>query len=241
MNIDEYFAQLKQESVDQPDVQPEVTPEETNEENVTEAPVETNTSGKVFIDGVGEVDASEVAEWKRGYMRTQDYTRKTQEVAAQRKEAEKALEFYKQAQNGAEVDPNLFNPFADKLEQIESELTSFKIDKEIQELQKKYNDFEVMDVLNVAMEKGFDSLEEAYFFQRGSKVNNTPVDEAELTKRIREQLLAEIEAERKANVSIISSNDISSPQINEQPKLTPEQEKIARAFGLSNEEYLQWS
>lgn len=241
MNIDEYFAQVNQESNDQPEVQPEVTPEQVTNNVVTEETSDAGTSNKIFIDGVGEVDVSEVAEWKRGYMRTQDYTKKTQEVAAQRKEAEKALEFYKQAQNGAEVDPNLFNPFADKLEQIESELTSFKIEKEIQELQSKYNDFEVMDVLNVAMEKGFSSLEEAYFFQRGSKVNNNTVDEAELTKRIREQILAEIEAERKANVSIISSNDISSPQINEQPKLTPEQEKIAREFGMSNEEYLQWS
>jgi hypothetical protein len=214
--------------------EPTVT-EPTIEPIVTEEP----KSNTIYIEGLGEIDPSEVAEWKRGYMRTQDYTKKTQEVAAQRKEAEKAIELYQQVQSqGIEnVDTSQFNG---ELDSIKQELQNIKIERDIESLQRKYNDFDAMEVLNIAMEKGFGSLEEAYIFNKGAKLTQEPVNQDELIKKIREQVLAEFESERKANTSIISTTDTNSPIINEQPKLSPEEDTVRQKLGISVEEWFNW-
>ena len=49
----------------------------------------------VEIEGIGKISVDEIKEWKQGYLRQSDYTRKTQSLASQRQEYEDAVNLYK--------------------------------------------------------------------------------------------------------------------------------------------------
>ena len=48
----------------------------------------------MHIEGFGDYTVDELKEFKNGYLRQSDYTKKTQELARQREEANDALEVY---------------------------------------------------------------------------------------------------------------------------------------------------
>jgi hypothetical protein len=61
------------------------------------------------IDGIGKVKVDDIKEWKLGYMRQSDYTRKTQEIARQRNETKDALDVY----NFLKSNPTIAQALAD--------------------------------------------------------------------------------------------------------------------------------
>lgn len=266
MNIEQYRA-LKAQGIEeakeqtQPEVeevvQTETVPEEreeiTEEVNVDkvddeETPPTTPTT--VEIDGE-EVDIEEL---RRGYLRQSDYTKKTQEVSRQRKEAQSALEFYNQVQanpdminqqSDGEV-PLRFNPTVAKVEDLEAKMYEMMVEKEISDLQAKYKDFEVMDVLNMAEEKNIVDLEDAYLLVKARKGSNETV-EAEtfnadtLREQIKKELLEELKSESVSTRSVISSS--SSGQAikpKEEIQLSSKESKVASMMGLSPKEYASW-
>ena len=68
------------------------TADPTNEGIVTETQTQEsgNDTGEIEIPGIGKVSTDEVKEWKQGYLRQSDYTRKTQELAHQREQLQNA-------------------------------------------------------------------------------------------------------------------------------------------------------
>ena len=85
----------------EPEVQPVEEPTQTEQvvetvapttQEPTTEPVATPTTFN--IDGIGEVTADQIKEWKNGNMRQSDYTRKTQDLAKERAEHKDALELY---------------------------------------------------------------------------------------------------------------------------------------------------
>lgn len=281
MNIDEYQAMVAQEKSDAESVQAEqtqetevveeetpTTPEATTEATTEESKPTDSTPEKITIDGLGEVTLEDIKEWKNGHLRTQDYTKKTQEVARLREEHAQAIElfnFVKSNPNVAEVLLNAkptsqqaeqalvsANPFVAKQNQLEQQLADLMLEREISTLQAKYADFNVVDVLNMAQTKQLTNLEDAYKLSIADKPKDQVdkqdnvsgkqevIDLEKIKADLRKDLLKELESERNTS-SIISSNSSQVPSTkSDEPQLTPQQLEVALKQGLTPAEYAKW-
>lgn len=282
MNIDEYRAMKAQEVAkkdsseggEQPNTEPEkqeVQKQPTNTQSTsTQAePTQTNTTDtdtkstnqsdepklpeKILIDGVGEIDFEEL---KKGYLRTSDYTKKTQEVARQRKELEEAIKFWEGIKQNPQLLEQLANlnqlpqnldPVQSRIIELENKLYDLILEKEVERLKDKYPDFEAREVLQTAYDKQIDNLEDAYFLtvskkQPKKKTDDTQLDIEELKKQLKEELRKEVlnEINPDATNSIITPNSSNAPIQDNSPKLSDAEKKVARMMKLSEEEYVKW-
>lgn len=212
----------------------------------------------IMIEGVGEVNIEEL---KNGYLRQSDYTKKTQEISNQRKEAKEALELYQKIQsdpqmaqmikdNGAVALPSNADPTTAKINELETKLYDMMVEKDVEILATKYQDFDVKNVLQLAIDKNLE-LEDAYHVWKGSsktekkaveKETPTPsqLDLESEKERIRKEVRAEIEAEKKSTRTTITSQSSQQPATAEKSKLTPGEDKVRRGMGISAEDYVTW-
>ena len=279
MNIDEYQAMVAQEKSDAESAKAEETatteventstsPEETPDASTSTAtettPEVVVTPDKITIDGLGEVTLDDIKEWKNGHLRTQDYTKKTQEVARTREENKQAIELFNFVKANPAVAEVLLasnptsqgatqalvnaNPIVARQNQLEQQVYDLMLEKEIATLQGKYADFDVLSVLNTAQEKGLTNLEDAYKLSIADKPRDTVVTEPTKSEAIdieklkadmKKELLKELESERNTS-SIISSNSSQVPTKTDEPQLTAQQLEVAMKQGLTPEEYYKW-
>lgn len=233
---------------------PVSTPEGANAE-APEVPSETKTDQlPEFI----EIDGKQVSldELRNGYLRQSDYTRKTQELSRQRGEVERAKELFEQIKANPEVAQQLnYDPQQVEMERIQSEYHGLLLEKEINELSSKYEDFEAREVLNLAHERGIVNLEDAYLLNKAMR-GDTPkpvatqaqtqptTNQAVDVEAIKAELKAQLLAEMKANVdtgTIISTNGGSAPTTPSTPQLTPAQQRVAKSMKMSDAEYAKWA
>lgn len=254
MNIDEYRAikaQQATQTTEQTPTTPPITPTPT--ETPPNTPKPTNEPNappdKILIDGVGEITLDEL---KNGYLRTQDYTKKTQEVARQRDEVQDAMELYAKIKadpnyltelaNGNTPLPNQLDPLLGKLLNLEALVYDMQVEKDISALQSKYPDFEIKEVLNIAHEKQI-SLEDAYLLNKSIKTPVTADTEA-IRKQIREEVLKEIEANNDVTRTIIGSGGSGTVIEDKTPELSNAEKKVAsRMFRDAKDpfaEYVKW-
>lgn len=218
-------------------VQPQTTPpEETN------AVPETPQITEYEING----EKVSLEELTKGYLRQSDYTKKTQEVARQSREAQEALSLFEQVKQRPEVAEALnYDPREAETRQIEQNYYDLMLEQEVSTLSAKYADFEVSEVLDFAVQRNMQSLEDAYFLNKQYKGTNstTPaptapivqsVDVDALKQQIREELLAE------QNTSTIISGQGTPPATQQAPVLTASQMRVAEKMGLSPDEYMKW-
>lgn len=220
-------------------------------ENKEEPTIETKIPEKVVIDGIGEVPFDELT---KGYLRQSDYTRKAQELAKQNKEAQEALEFYNQVKNNPQVAeklkevtniPSSADPVTAKIVELETKLYDMMLQNEIGNLQLKYPDFEIREVLQLAYDKRIANLEDAYLLLKSSKTpKQQSVDVETLKKQLREEIMKEIGSEKNTS-SIISTNDQVNPIKNiDTPKISSAEEKVAKKMfkDVKNPiaEYIKW-
>ena len=279
MNIDQYQAMVAQEKSDAESAKAEETatteventstsPEETPDASTSTAtettPEVVVTPDKITIDGLGEVTLEDIKEWKNGHLRTQDYTKKTQEVARTREENKQAIELFNFVKANPAVAEVLLaskptsqdatqalvnaNPIVARQNQLEQQVYDLMLEKEIATLQGKYADFDVLSVLNTAQEKGLTNLEDAYKLSIADKPRDTVVTEPTKSEAIdieklkadmKKELLKELESERNTS-SIISSNSSQVPTKTDEPQLTAQQLEVAMKQGLTPEEYYKW-
>jgi hypothetical protein len=264
MNIDEYRAikaQMEKEATEEaqkPEQPTEVVdvPEETKAENVVE--VETvEEEPKEDKPITVEIDGEEVTldELRNGYLRQSDYTRKTQELSRQRGEAKEAIEMYEylkknpqvvqQIQNNGGIVPDRVDPILSKYKELEDKIYDMMLERDIEILQNKYDDFEVRDVLEIASQKGITNLEDAYHLFKASKPQSQEtmqqtVDMDKIKEDLRKEILKELSEERDSTQTIISTNS-QTPVANVQlPKISKQEVKVANMMGLSEEEYIRW-
>lgn len=202
----------------------------------------------VEIEGLGKVTIDELKEWKMGYMRQADYTKKTQEVARQRKEAEQAIQLYEYLRANPHVarklyedddtkpvvDQKTFDPIYQEIEVIKTKMAEKELVQEINELKQKYPDFDEVKVLNEANKRGITDLEFVYKATREA----TPMDETALAKKIREQIIEDLKKNAANTTTIVGAGD-APPQANT-VQLTDAQKRVAQAMGMTEEEYAKW-
>lgn len=266
MNIEEYRAmkaqmeaeeaketEQAQEKVEQPE-EVEKVEEETKTEEVVEGAIEETEETKPITV---EIDGKEVTidELKNGYLRQSDYTKKTQELSRQRDETKEAVNFYeylkqnphiaKQIQeNGGQV-PDRVDPSLSKVKELEDKMYDMILEKEIETLQSKYDDFEVREVLEVASSKGIVNLEDAYFLTKATKSpsktsSQETLDVNKVKDDLRKEILKEIEAERDSTQTIISTNSQTSVGDVKLPEISKQEAHIAKMMGMGEEEYIRW-
>ena len=166
-------------------------------------------------------------------MRQADYTRKTQELAKQRKELE-AL------RNTGTPTPTMMQSNHQptevemRIQELEQKLADKELNDEITRLKTAYPDFDEVKVLTEAYERGVTDLEFVYRATREEK----QVDIQTLEQQIKEKVLKEL-AENKALTSSIVTTG-ATPVTQRQPNITPDEMAICEEFGLTAEEYYKY-
>lgn len=196
---------------------------------VTGQPVETQTQQetqptKIVIDGVGEFTPEEIKEFKNGYMRQQDYTRKTQELSEQRKQVQT-----QQTQTPVDVNKDL-----------ERKLERMYIDMQIKDMKQKYDDFDEVQVLSKAVDligSGMDVEKVDFdFIYKGLKEPTVKtVDEQALRQKIIQEL-----SQTYDTSSLIGGKDIPPVDFS-QRELAPEEERVRIKMGMTKEDWIKYS
>lgn len=260
MNIEEYRAMVAQEKAEastpaEPTpVEPTATPEPKSTETVIEPkPTETVTPPSTIKIGEKEYTPEQIAEFEKGYMRNDDYTRKTQALAKERREARQALDIVKQIQEKPELlekvqgDVVQLNPVIAKMQSLEQELADIKVEREINYLSSKYSDFDQSVVLQYAVDNDSPTLEDAYLAVRNTnptpQTSTKPVEKEFDIKSLRDEIRNDILRELESNnvtPTIIATNSSANPVQTDEPRLNEVEKKIARMNGMSDAEYAKW-
>ena len=245
----------------EPQVQPVEEPTQTEpvvetvapqtEGNTTE-PVDDTSSGVATfnVEGIGEVTAEQIKEWRSGNMRQSDYTRKTQDLARQRAENKDALELYNYLRSNPHIIQALKN--ADQnpastvhqtaptqenqlLRQLAYNQKAMETDMKLSALKQKYGEIDEVALFNKATEMGTDDLESVY---KIISYEDRRVDEAALIAKAKAELLAELEAKKNSVGTIVDTRQ--TPTVEQKVTLTTEQKRVAAAMGMSESEYIKW-
>lgn len=259
MNIDEYRALKAQEEVTPTDSQveqPVVTETVVDTPIVeapetTEAPIVEDTPVTQTIPQVIEIDGKEVPidELKGGYLRQADYTRKTQELAKQKEQAQIAQQYYDVINARPEIAKQFaenFNlPYVDpeqaKVTDLERKYQDLLLEREVELLSVKYPDFNQVEVLKIAHDEKIDKLENAYLLNkaRTGGQSTATTDLASMKEQIRQELLQELQSNVDTG-SIIGTGGSAKPITPDVPQLTPAQAKVAKSMGMTPSEYSKW-
>lgn len=124
-----------------------------------------------------------------------------------------------------------------KMNELEEYIQEQKYNSYVNELKTKYNDFEEDKVLEYAEQHEVYDLEIAYKALKADSIEKPDVES--LKAQIREELLAELKQNSLSTQSIIGG--ISQKPVNQtEVNLSSKEQRIARAMGMSNEDYAKW-
>ena len=233
-------------------------PEETEAIESTEAVDNLETSTEVpeepgyVVKIDGEEQQVSLEELQNGYQRQADYTRKTQEIAAERERLLQAEAIV----SALEKDPvgtldtlarsfNVNNPVTNqiddseyeqdpterKLAELENKIAAQeqvqrvqKIEREVNTLQEKYGEFDRQELLNHALKNGIPNLEAAYTHMRFNEVKTTA------DKLSQEQEITN----KKREAAVVTPG--GSTQSGTESEPTPEVSSLREAFALAKKQ-----
>lgn len=261
----EFFEQAYQQEFGQAEPTQEVDnqPEEPKVEDVAETqvqdePTEIAESNKFTIDGE-EYTLEQIKEWKQGNLRQSDYSRKTQELAKQRKEMQEAVELYNYIKqnpdvatalrdadygSGMEEHTKKLTPEMQKIRDLEYKLAEKELDENITSLKEKYNDFDEVKVMEECDKRGIYDLEFVYKALRDEqpkedidieKIKQDAIEEA------KKQILEEMQHNTDSTKTIITEEGASKPvDVSAGDTLTEAEKKYCKKRGFSYAEYAEW-
>lgn len=234
--------------------EPEVVDTTVDDSGATEVQTEevevNDQPDTVHIEGFGDYTLDELKEFKNGYLRQSDYTRKTQELARQREEANEALEVYEYLRNNPhlvnalmQMDNGQVNPVVQKatpenamMQQILHTQKAMEIEMRLNDLKAKYgNDIDEVALFQKANQLKTEDLE---FVYKALQYDNLVAKQADAVKAAATQMQAEIDANKSAVSTIVGTNQGSIAQ----PKkgLTDAEKAVAAKMGVSEADYLKW-
>ena len=234
--------------------EPEVVDTTVDDSGATEVQPEEvevdNQPDTVHIEGFGDYTLDELKEFKNGYLRQSDYTRKTQELARQREEANEALEVYEYLRNNPhlvnalmQMDNGQVNPVVQKatpenamMQQILHTQKAMEIEMKLNDLKSRYgNDVDEVALFQKATELKTDDLE---FVYKALQYDNLVAQQSNAVQAAATQMQAEIDANKSAVSTIVGTNQgaITRPQ----KSLTDDEKRVAAQMGISEADYLKW-
>lgn len=227
----------------------EPTPVEPTSEPTTEPTdtVETQPAETFFeIDGE-KLTPQQIKEYKQGYLRQADYTKKTQEVANQRKEHKEALELYEyfkanphlaqklseMEDEGAKDIKNVYKPQDPMVSELSRTVKAMEINHELELLKVKDPNVDEIEILNLANEEAI-PISKAYTMWKG--INHDKLLKAELDKRSA-QLTEQI---KKGNSTVTTLMNPNDKPTDVSFGLSTEQMAMADRLNMTYEEYKKW-
>ena len=234
--------------------EPEVVDTTVDDSGATEVQTEevkdSNQPDTVHIEGFGDYTLDELKEFKNGYLRQSDYTRKTQELARQREEANEALEVYEYLRNNPhlvnalmQMDNGQVSPVVQKatpenamMQQILHTQKAMEIEMKLNDLKSKYgNDIDEVALFQKANQLKTEDLE---FVYKALQYDNLVAQQASAVQAAATQMQAEIDANKSAVSTIVGTNQsaIARPQ----KSLTDAEKRVAAQMGISEADYLKW-
>ncbi len=227
-------------------------PTETVDNLETSTEVQQEPAYTVKIDG--EEQQVTLEELQNGYQRQADYTRKTQEVAAEKERLQQAeaivsaLEYDphgtlqtlarsynvdygapQQSQNNddyEEVDPvqSKISELENKIARQEQAQRVQQVEREVKTLQEKYGEFDRQELLNHALKNGIPNLEAAYTHLRFNEVKSTA------DKLSQEQEITN----KKREAAVVTPG--GSTQQGTETEPTPQVSSLREAFALAKQQ-----
>lgn len=206
---------------------------------------------KVHIEGFGDFTVDELKEFRNGYLRQSDYTRKTQDLARQREEAQDALEVYEYLKDNPHLvnalmqmnNDNTVNSVVQKatpenamMQQILHNQKAIEIELKLNDLKSRYgNDVDEVALFQKATELKTDDLE---FVYKALQYDNLVAQQSNASKTAIDNMKAEIEANKAAVSTIVGTNQgaVARPKAT----LTAAEKKVAAQMGISEADYLKW-
>lgn len=220
--------------IDTPEVVVEVEKAEVAEVKSTEAETEVKT---YEIDGVSYT-SDEIKEWKQNGLRQSDYTKKTQELASQRRQLE---ELGTSIPNQSDT-----NTDTDRIARLERDLATKELDETISALKVKYPDFDEIKVLTEAQRRKLYSNEDLDFVYRATREESksTPIDMDAFKKQSIEEYKTLIASEKQRNKeatdgSIISSAPAKVVVVDYENSLNDAEKDFCRRKGVSYKQYVE--
>lgn len=217
-----------------------------------DTPQDNQIVDKYNIDGE-EYSIDDIREWKKSGLRQSDYTRKTQELAKQRKEAQEALEVFNYLQSkpdllkklveldGEGIDPKEIEGVSKKIDPVQKELQDIKtqllikdIDRELEIIMK--NDKTVTDVelLEIANEYKC-GIDKAYTIWKGVNFDKIiKAKELETKRALSEEIQRNAD---KTRTLVTQDNSISTSG---DYGLDDTEKAWADKLGMSYEEYSRY-
>ena len=252
--IDNGIADLfSEETVENPQVEEPSTEEVTVDNGEPEEGgeiVDEPTDDKVHIEGLGDFTVDELKEFRNGYLRQSDYTRKTQELARQREEAQDALELYNYLRDNPQMVEALMKmdnganaqtiqratPENAMMQQILHTQKAMEIEMRLNELKGKYgNDIDEVALFQKANQLQTNDLE---FVYKALQYDNLLAEKQQAQQTAASNLQSEIAANKKAVSTIVSPRQ--SNVVTQTPTLSADEKRVAALMGLSESDYLKW-
>lgn len=201
------------------------------------------------IDGE-KYSIDDIRSWKQGNLRQSDYTRKTQELAQQRKDNAEAIELYEylvknpellnklnefdQERMGKATEvANNNNPALKEIQKLRQEMMMKDIDRDLAEItkaDKSINDVKLLEIAN----KYNCSVKDAYNIYRGQNIDKIIADEK---AKMKEEIIAELKANSDSTSTLITSGDKAND--NGDFGLTEIELAFAEKLGMTPKEYAE--
>lgn len=163
-------------------------------------PEEVPKVDKFNIDGE-EITLEQIKEWKQNGLRQSDYTKKTQELAQQRKELEALKgDLPEQEEDLTELA---------RIEKLERALIDKELDLEITSLKVKYPDFDEVAVLDECNKRNVYDLEFIYKALR-TDIPVAQLDVEQLKTQAIEEYKAQIASQKQINKEAVAGSIVSS-------------------------------
>ena len=234
-------------------------PEETEATESTEAVDNLETSTEVpqepayTVKVDGEEQQVSLEELQQGYQRQADYTRKTQEIAAERDRLQQAEAIVSALEHdpegtlqtlahsfnvapitGQQVSDDEYaevDPTQQKLAELEHKIARQeqmervqRVEREVSTLQEKYGEFNREELLNHALKNGIPNLEAAYTHMRFNDVKSTA------DKLSQEQEITN----KKREAAVVTPG--GAPQSGVETEPTPQVSSLREAFALAKQQ-----
>jgi len=287
MNIEEYRAMVaqEQEQAKEPETTPETPVEETppavdTPGNASEGPVgvetpeqvqevaneettpQTSVMNEIEIDG----QTFTVEQIKELTVRQQNALKREQELARERRELEDARKLqemiYANPQLAQELKQKglpILDPQEKQMRDINQKYQDLLVEREIDTLKAKYEDFDPRTVVKYAIENRLNNLEDAYHLvkvkgqpsvqnastpplnaSQGQVAPSAPsIDVEALKEQIRQDVLKELQSEVDTG-SLMTSHSASVPVEDNSVRLSSAEIRIAKNLRMTPEEYMKW-
>lgn len=283
MNIEEYRAMVAEEA-QKTEEQPQ-TPEQvetpSEEQTTPDTPVEAVTEGAVEepvaeatpepptqpINEI-EVDGQKftVEQIKQLTYAQQQALKREQQLAREKRELEDARKLqemiYANPQLAQELKQKglpILDPQEKQMRDINQKYQDLLLEREIDTLKAKYEDFDPRTVIQYALNNRLNNLEDAYHLVKvkgqptaqnvstpplnASQGHVTPsapsIDVEALKEQIRQDVLKELQSEVDTG-SLMTSNNASIPVVDNTVRLSNAEMRIAKNLRMTPEEYMKW-